>query len=690
MAKRNLYTNRLIREKSPYLLQHAHNPVDWYPWGHEAFEAAKKEDKPIFLSIGYATCHWCHTMEKESFENEQVADLLNEFFINIKVDREELPEVDNLYMEFAQSLMAGSAGWPLNLILTPDLKPFFSATYLPPENREGMMGLKDLVLRIREVWDSGEREGLLQQAEKVVQLFQDHIHIKGDSFPDKELVRRALELFFQISDPIYGGIKGKPKFPVGYQYEFLMRCYAKKKDARSLFLAERSLEMIHRGGIYDHLGGGFSRYSIDEKWMIPHFEKMLYDNALLADAYTTLWKLTKKEKFKQIAIEILDYVLKDMTDAEGGFYSAEDADSDGHEGLFYTWTAEEIKEALKGLRALHFMQYYGISEEGNFDGKNVLHTLLPIEEFSFHHGLDPVAFEKELGESRKILLERRNKRHHPLKDDKILTSWNGLMIYSLAYAGFTYNEPRFTQAAIKACDFLKTYLWNRKELFRRYRDGATLPGGTLDDYAFLIRGLIALYEYGEGKQYLEWALQLVEIAETEFKVEGGAFFLSPESESFLLMRKCTFSDGAEPSGNAVMTENLLKLSSLTGNNKYRKFAEDVLKAAKKFLDQYPIGYFYHLMNLLRFTDPSAAVMVIALNDKKEHLDLIKKTIAETYLPHVDFIWLDSSDKGVNLPLLEEGILSKKREKTTLYICHEGRCQEPVSDVDKMIEVILSL
>jgi uncharacterized protein YyaL (SSP411 family) len=586
--------------------------------------------------------------------------------------------------------MAGSAGWPLNLILTPDLKPFFSATYLPPEHREGMMGLRELVQRIKDVWDSEQREALLQQADKVVEIFQEHIHSKGESLPNAQLALKAVELFYQISDPVYGGIKGKPKFPVGYQYEFLMRSYVKNKDARALFLSERSLEMIHRGGIYDHLGGGFSRYSVDDKWLVPHFEKMLYDNALLADAYTTLWKLTKKEKFKQITIDVLDYVLRDMTDPDGGFYSAEDADSDGKEGLFYTWTVEEVKEALGEGRASTFMQFYGMTEMGNFEERNVLHTPLPVEDFASHLHLDQAVVEKELAECRKILLEKRNQRPHPFKDDKILTSWNGLMIYSLTYAGFTFSEPRFIQAAIKACDFLKTYLWNRKELFRRYRDGNALPSGTLDDYAFLIRGLIALFEYGQGRKYLEWAVQLAEIAEREFKVESGAFYLSPEMEEHLLMRKCTFSDGAEPSGNAVMAENLLKLAFLTGDSKYRRAAEDVMRASKKFLDLYPIGYFYQLMNLMRYNDPVAAVVVIALNDKKEHRELLQKTIAENYMPHVDLIWLDPQEKSAEHPWLEESDRAKFRDKTTLYICHEGRCLEPISDIDKMIEAILAL
>lgn len=405
MPDQPLYTNRLIHQKSPYLLQHAHNPVDWYPWGEEAFEAAKKEDKPIFLSIGYATCHWCHVMERESFENVEIAQLLNQTFINIKVDREELPDVDSLYMEFAQSMMAGAAGWPLNVLLTPHLQPFFATTYLPPHSSHGFMGLNDLVRRIAELWATEEKLKIADQAEKIVEVFASNVHSKGEQLASADIITAAADLLYKMADPVYGGIRGAPKFPIGYQYSFLLRYYKRFKDTRSLFLAEKTLEMMHRGGIYDHLGGGFSRYSVDEKWLVPHFEKMLYDNAILAQAYLEGWQLTKRAPFRQVCEEILNYVLRDMTHPEGGFYSAEDADSEGQEGLFYTWTEQEILEALGTTEGKRFCEFYGVTPSGNFEGRNILHTPFSLEEFATLHSLSQEDQQLQLQRNRQKLWE---------------------------------------------------------------------------------------------------------------------------------------------------------------------------------------------------------------------------------------------------------------------------------------------
>jgi uncharacterized protein len=365
------YTNRLISQKSPYLLQHAHNPVDWYPWGLEAFAAAKESDKPIFLSIGYATCHWCHVMEEECFEDSQVAKKMNEAFINIKVDREEQPEIDSLYMEFAQSMMAGSAGWPLNLLLTPDLKPFFAATYLPPITSHGLMGLIDLIERIGEIWKGDERENIVEQASKILEVFSGSVHYQGDELPNKGQVEDTADVIFKMADPVYGGMKGAPKFPIGYQANFMLRYSAAKNDSRAVFLVERTLDRMQRGGVYDHLGGGFSRYSTDEKWLVPHFEKMLYDNALLIDSYLEAWQLTRKPLYRKICEEVIQYILRDMTNAQGAFCSAEDADSEGREGWFYTWDYEEVKKILGDKESELFCEYYNITPEGNLEERNI-------------------------------------------------------------------------------------------------------------------------------------------------------------------------------------------------------------------------------------------------------------------------------------------------------------------------------
>ncbi len=690
MTARHLYTNRLAREKSPYLLQHSHNPVDWYPWGNEAFDEAKKRNKPIFLSIGYATCHWCHTMEQESFEDPRVAERMNEAFINIKVDREEMPEVDNLYMEFAQTMMAGSAGWPLNLVLTPELKPFFAATYLPPASRGGMMGLMELIEKIDEVWSSEEKEKLLNQADRIIRLFEDNLHLKGDQVPDPQNIKKSAELLFHIADPIYGGIRGAPKFPVGYQYEFLLRYSKQFREGRAMFLVDRSLQMMYRGGIYDHIGGGFSRYSTDERWLIPHFEKMLYDNALLADVYTNAWKYTNKSLFKDVATDILEYTLRDMTSSEGGFFSAEDADSEGKEGNFYTWTAEKLKQILGEKCYPLFAEFYGVQQEGNFEGKNVLYQPLSLEEFAVQKKLELLSLKEELAVDRKLVFEERDKRIHPLKDDKILTSWNGLMIHALASAGAAFGDARFTQAAVTAADFVRTYLWDRKELFRRYRDGDVLRGGNLEDYAYYIKGLITLFTSGQGAAYLELALRLTDVVKNKFKIDQGAFYQSPPEEENLILRKCVFADGAEPSGNAIHTENLLRLYLITGDLSYRDQAEDVLKSIKKFLDLYSAGYFYHTINLMRYHDSEAKLAVIALNDAAEHEEILRQIVSTTYAPHTEFIWLNQKDKALLkiLPYLESHL--PQEGLTTLYLCREGACREPITDINKMVETIKNI
>lgn len=687
MTSKRQFTNRLVKEKSPYLLQHAHNPVDWYPWGEEAFAEAKRQDKPIFLSIGYATCHWCHAMEKESFEDVPLAEKMNETFVNIKVDREELPEVDSLYMEFAQAMMAGSAGWPLNLILTPELKPFFAATYLPSHSRGGMMGLSELIERIREVWHSEDRERVTAQAEKVVELFLENVHLRGEQVPDKVQIAKSADLLFKIADPVYGGLKGAPKFPVGYQYEFLLRFAVLNKEGRALFLVDRALEMMSRGGIYDHLGGGFSRYSIDERWIVPHFEKMLYDNALLADIYTNTWKFTKKPLFKEVAIHILDYVLRDMTGGEGEFYSAEDADSEGEEGKFYVFSYDEVKELLDPLEFSYFSPFYGLTQQGNFEGANVLHITRSVEDFAKEIKEDPVEIEQVLARARHKLFEARNLRIHPFKDDKVLTGWNGLMIQALVNTGTAFQMPHFTKAAVKAAAFMKAYLWNREVLFRGIREGELLPQGIIDDYAFMIRGLLALFEAGEGSSYLELAIRLAHAAKRKFKADDGAFFQSSSDEEHLLIRKCQYADGAEPSGNAVHAENLLRLYAITGNQEFLTEAEDILKSVKKFLDLYSAGYFYHTMNLMRYYDKHSPIICVALGDDPVEIDTLKKAIFSHYMPNVSIVWCKKDDELLKSlsPISETA--KPIQGKTTLYLCNHNSCQPPISGVDKMVEAI---
>jgi uncharacterized protein YyaL (SSP411 family) len=690
LDQKHVFTNRLIKEKSPYLLQHAHNPVDWYPWGEEAFQAALAQDKPIFLSIGYATCHWCHTMERESFEDTQIAELMNNAFINIKVDREELPEVDALYMDFAQSMMAGSAGWPLNLILTPQLEPFFAATYLPPHTNHGMIGLFELIQRIREVWAGEEREKVQNQAEKIVEVFAENAQITAKELPARDQVSKTAELLFKIADPIFGGIRGAPKFPVGYQYLFLLNYAQTMKDSRAAFLVERALDMMHRGGIYDHIGGGFSRYSVDDRWLIPHFEKMLYDNALLASAYTEAWRFTKKPLFKKVACEILDYVLRDMTHPEGGFYSAEDSDSEGVEGSFYTWDFDEFETVVGADRSALFSEFFGVAPQGNFEERNVLHTPQEESEFARHHNLSLTEFEDELREVQSQLFQERAKRVRPLKDDKILTSWNGLMIHAFAEAGAAFQIPHYLEAAKMGVNFIRTYLWDRENLFHRWRAGEALHHATLDDYAFLIRALITCFEKGEGTDYLIWAVQLADHTQGLFKAENGPFYQTDGRDASIILRRSQLADGAEPSGNAIHTENLLRLHQILHEERYLKDAEDVLKCVKKYFDLYSPGYFYHTINLNRYYDRSAPVLYIALNSHLEHKNILKNAINEKFMPHTSVVWIHPKDEKILDAYPDFKSYPSKEGKTTLYICRQASCQEPITDLQQMIEAIQKL
>lgn len=690
MTDRNLYTNRLIRQKSPYLIQHAHNPVDWYPWGPEAFQAARDQDKPIFLSLGYATCHWCHVMERESFENLEVAQLMNETFINIKVDREELPEVDSLYMEFAQSMMAGAAGWPLNVILTPELQPFFAATYLPPKANHGLTGLVELIERIREVWKGEERERVMEQAERIVEAFADNVHLHGEIIPEKEKIHELADNLFKMADPAYGGIKGVPKFPIGYQWNFMLQYAAMADDSRPLFLTERTLDMMQRGGIYDHLGGGFSRYSVDEKWLVPHFEKMLYDNALLAYSYLEAWQVTQKPFYRQVCEEILNYVLRDMTHPDGGFYSAEDADSEGHEGYFYTWTYDEIREILGADESGFFLEFYKITPEGNFEGRNILNTPQRLEEFALKRGVEAQELADLFARQREILWKVRERRVHPSKDDKILSSWNGLMIFSLAEAGAAFDNKIYLNAAVKAATFIRDHLWKDGHLLRRWRDNEGLYTAGLDEYAFLIRGLLSLFETDQGTEWLEWAIVMTDILNHQFKSEGGAYYQTDGQDQNILLRKSLFSDGAEPSGNAVHCENLLRLYQLTFDEKYLLQAEDVFKAVQKFIENYSPGYCFHMMNLIRYYDQQAITAVIALNEKEHYHDELRQLFYHVYLPHRMIIWNHYDDHKLKeiIPFLANQ--RPINGKTTLYLCHKGACEKPLTELSEMITALHNL
>ncbi len=680
------FTNRLIHEKSPYLLQHAHNPVDWYPWGEEAFEKARTEDKPIFLSIGYATCHWCHVMEHESFGNPEIAKLLNEAFINIKVDREELPHVDSIYMEFAQGLMSSAGGWPLNLVLTPDLKPFFAVTYLPPDAQRGLIGFPQVIEQIKEIWHSKERDRLIEQADKIVEMFAHISPSVGTVLPSELSIDRSVETLFEIFDPVFGGLKGEPKFPMNYHLEFLLHYAKKRSDSRSLFLVELTLDMMARGGIYDQLGGGFSRYSVDDHWMVPHFEKMLYDNALLVSAYVEGFRFTRNPHYKQVAEEIIGYILRDMTSPEGVFYSAEDADSEGHEGRYYTWTPAEVKMVVQSPQSEKLCFFYGVSPQGNFEGRSVLHVMMPLEELAGQLKVPADDLRQEIQEGKKKLFEKRKERPRPFKDDKILSSWNGLMIYALVRAGEILQKKEYFDAAIKAMGFIKNQLWQNGRLLRRWRDGEARFSAGLEEYAFVIKALLSMFEAGLGTGYLVWALEMTKLLETEFKVPDGAFYQTDGKEP-LLLRKCELYDGSEPSGNAVHAENLIRLYQFTGDEKYLSQAEAIIKAAKMLIDAYAPGACYHFLALERFYDLKAPLIVIALDDQKSLFEEIHRELSLQQLPHAAIVWKSAGDEELikALPMLTE----KKPidGRTTLYVCSGTKCDKPLSNPQEIMNAL---
>lgn len=631
-------TNRLNKEKSPYLLQHAQNPVDWYPWGEEAFAKALAEDKPIFLSIGYATCHWCHVMEKESFRDETIAEAMNQTFVCVKVDREEMPEVDNLYMEFAQALMSSGGGWPLNIALTPEKKPFFATTYLPPRQNHGMMGLAELVSHLSEMWKSSERELLMEQADKIVELFQEASLIQGDELPSKELLLDATEALFEVVDPVNGGIKGAPKFPLGYHLSYLLNFAKTYDDSRALFYVDVCLEKMRRGGIYDHIGGSFARYSVDERWEIPHFEKMLYDNAILLESYIDGYLALGKTDHKDTAEAIATFLLREMHSENGSFYSAEDADSEGQEGTYYVWAFSELQSLLPENDFAHFIAYYGVTPEGNFHGKNVLFEPFDKKEFCAVSGLSFDELQSLLERCHAVLWETRSKREKPFLDDKVLTAWNALAIQALARASLICHEPAWMEAAVQGVGFIKKYLYKDGQLLKRYREGESNFRAGLDDYAFLIRALLTLYEVGQGQDHLDFAIELTATLKKAFKAENGAFYLADANDETMLLRKCEFYDGALPTGNAMHAENLLRLCAITGNEGYAEDADDIFKSAKLFIESYPPGTAYFLKALLLRYSHDVGTVTLSLDASDDLKQKATELLGNHFNPHLTTIW----------------------------------------------------
>ncbi|MGD9344937.1 MAG: thioredoxin domain-containing protein, partial [Candidatus Aminicenantes bacterium] len=688
--------NRLIREKSPYLLQHASNPINWYPWNNEAFKKAKREDRPIFLSIGYSTCHWCHVMEQESFEDEQVARLMNENFVSIKVDREERPDIDNVYMKICQ-MITGRGGWPLTVIMTPDKKPFFAGTYLPKKRRFNQIGMMDLIPRIGELWKT-QRRDLLASAEKIVlALGQQSVQPRVDG-PNEEVLNQAFRQLAQGFDAQYGGFSQAPKFPTPHNISFLLRYWKRTANDSSLHMVEKTLRAMRRGGIFDHIGYGFHRYSTDRHWLLPHFEKMLYDQALLAMAYTETYLVTKDDFYRKAAEEIFIYVLRDMTSPDGPFFSAEDADSEGEEGKFYTWTWDELKKHA-GTEDLTFLsKVFGVHESGNFSdevtgtkpGTNILHLPSSIEELTRELRQSVEDLEVRTETLRQKLFQIREKRKHPLKDDKILADWNGLMIAALGKAARAFNRTDYYEAADKASDFILGSMRQRDgTLFHRYRNGESKISAYADDYAYLIWGQLELYEASFQEKHLHTALDLNEIFIRHFWDESkGAFFFTSDTSDTLFLRQKESYDGATPSSNSVAMMNLLRLSRMTGRSAYEEKAAQLSEFFSGNVSSHPSAYTQMLCAIDMALGPSYEIVIAGDAEDKETQTIIR-TIQEEFVPNAVLIYIPEAQDNPAIYKLapftrQYGGL---KGSAAAYVCSNFTCQQPTSDPEKLLQFL---
>lgn len=676
--------NRLINEKSPYLLQHAHNPVDWYPWNSEAFEKAQREDKPIFLSIGYSTCHWCHVMEHESFEEEETARLMNQAFVSIKVDREERPDVDNIYMMVCQ-MMNGSGGWPLSIIMTPDKKPFFSGTYFPKESKYGRIGFKDLILKIDEVWKT-KRKDIEKSAEEITNYLKESYSSNSPEQLSAEIFDDAYRNFEKRFDAIYGGFGTAPKFPSPHNLIFLLRYWKRTGTQQALEIVTKTLIEMRRGGIFDQVGFGFHRYSTDAKWLVPHFEKMLYDQALLIIAFTEAYQATDISKFKKTVDEIVSYVLRDMTSPDGGFYSAEDADSEGVEGKFYIWTQKELIDLLGKDDADFALRVFNTSEGGNFKEEstqqntdaNILHCAGSINTNLFD--------ENRLEKIRIKLFEYREKRIHPYKDDKILSDWNGLMIAALAKAGRVFDNSKYINATERAIDFINKHLTTSEgKLLHRYRNGESSLTANLDDYAFIIWALLELYESTFKSDYIEKAIQLTELSLQHFwdKINGG-FFFTPDYGEEMIVRTKEYYDGAIPSANSVFANNLLRLARITTDFKYEDFADKIFASASLMLSKNPQAFTQLLCSFDFAYGPSYEV-IIAAKFQNENTKKILTQLSQPFIPNKVVVLVDEEDANHRLSFDHLKGYSTINSQPAIYVCKNLSCNMPTTDLEEALK-----
>ncbi len=700
-TSQNKHTNRLINETSPYLLQHAHNPVDWYPWGEEALQKAQQEDKPILLSVGYSACHWCHVMERESFENEDIAGLMNQHFVSIKVDREERPDIDNIYMQAVQALTQ-QGGWPMTVFLTPDGRPFYGGTYFPPNDRqygqETMPGFPRILLTIADYYDNHRaevEEQANQLADYLKQRSSTPLRSKGGVIPSGtiplEMLNTASGELASEFDPVHGGFGHAPKFPNTMSLEFLLRTHqhrlrgeiGSKATKPELEIVEVSLQRMANGGIYDQLGGGFHRYSVDVEWLVPHFEKMLYDNALLSRLYQHAYLVTFNPFYERIVEETLDYVVREMVSPEGGFYSTQDADSEGEEGKFFIWTTDEIETALLAEDARLFMLYYDVTKAGNFEGKNILHVEQDAQTVADKAQVNLETLQASLKRSREMLFELREKRVKPGRDEKILTSWNGLMLRSFAEAARYLDRPDYLQVATNNAEFLLRELIPDGRLLRTYKDGRARLHGYLEDYAFLADGLLALYEASFNPRWFTEARRLMDEAIKLFADEqNGGFFDTGSDHEALISRPKDIMDNATPAGNSVAADVLLRLAAFTGEEAYRRRADDYLRPIADIMVQHPQA-FGHILGALDFAISKSKEIALIGDPQQSDTRALLEVINTRYLPNsvLACASLEDSESIQSIPLLADRPM--KDHKATAYICQNFACLSPVNTPEEL-------
>lgn len=677
------HTNALINETSPYLLQHAHNPVDWYPWSDATLSKARDQNKPILLSIGYSACHWCHVMEHESFENEAIAKLMNENFVNIKVDREERPDLDQIYMNAVQ-MMTGHGGWPMTMFLTPAGVPFYGGTYFPPDDRHNMPGFPRVLMSVAEAYRSQQEQVVHTATTMLGELRRVDIAEPSREILTTELLDSAYRRIAANYDPQNGGFGGAPKFPPSMTLEFFLHVHHRTGSGDALEIVQNTCRKMAAGGIYDQLGGGFHRYSVDGYWLVPHFEKMLYDNALLSRLYLHLYQLTKDEDVRRIAEETLDYVVREMTDSTGGFYSTQDADSEGHEGKFFVWSRKEVIDALGKEDGELFSDYFNVTENGNFEGRNILHVTSTFDEIAARKQVSVERLQKVIETGRQKLFHIREQRIHPGRDEKILTAWNGLMLSSFAEASGILDRADYRDVAEANAEFLLSRLQQNGLLLRTYKDGEAKLNAYLEDYACLIDGLISLFEASGELGWLEAAIQLTQTMIEQFwDDESGGFFFTGKSHEQLIIRSKDFLDNATPSGNSVALFALLRLSLLTGNEDYRLRSTAVLRLLANQMRRYPSAFGFAMCGLdFYLSTPKEIALVGAPTD--ETLQQLMRTLWLTYLPNrVIAISTVYSERATRLiPLLRER--NQPAETATAYVCQAYTCQLPAKTPDDFV------